>query len=589
MPLARDVVRDLAVEHGGCIRPVQLRRTDLHTGQVEQVLVPCGHTLATVCPSCAERAKSAARRPVPRRLAPGHRTRRSPPTSPTTCSACGSTDRAETQHERDQADAAGQDTGELDELTAELDEEITRSGVRGNVLPADQPGGTGPPGAARTPPTCPGGRSTPRTIGKTYTAPDGKTFRPSMFITLTCDSYGKVSADGTPADPAAYDYQRAARDALHFAALFDRLIQNLRRFLGYDVQYFAAVEPQRRLAPHVHVAIRGTMSRAELRQVLAATYHQVWWPPDRHASRYDDAHLPVWHEPPAATSTRPPASSCPPGTTRSTPSARMTSRCTWPGSAPSSTPRASWPDHATPTRCIGYLTKYLTKHVADCHQADTDAQHDHAERLADALRYEPCSPTCANWLRYGIQPKNPREGLRPGRCTGKAHRREYLGYAGRRVLVSRKWSGKTLADHRADRKAWLLDTLGLSATDPGPLHLGARHPRRPRPHATRPAAPARRRRPPALARRAHRSQTTSNRAAGSFGNQAGGLMASQRDELLTVAQVLAALGNVSPRTFYRWRETGKAPSAVRLPNGELRIWRSDLNAWLDRLREEPAA
>ena len=79
---------------------------------------------------------------------------------------------------------------------------------------------------------------------------------------------------------------------------------------------------------------------------------------------------------------------------------------------------------------------------------------------------EPCSPTCANWLRYGIEPKNPREALRPGRCTGKAHRREYLGYAGRRVLVSRKWSGKTLADHRADRKTWLLETLGLSATDP---------------------------------------------------------------------------------------------------------------------------
>ena len=56
--------------------------------------------------------------------------------------------------------------------------------------------------------------------------------------------------------------------------------------------------------------------------------------------------------------------------------------------------------------------------------------------------------------------------MRPGHCTGKAHRREYLGYAGRRVLVSRKWSGKTLADHRADRKNWLTETLGLPATDP---------------------------------------------------------------------------------------------------------------------------
>ncbi len=97
-------------------------------------------------------------------------------------------------------------------------------------------------------------------------------------------------------------------------------------------------------------------------------------------------------------------------------------------------------------RCIRYLTKYLTKHVADCHQADTDAQHDHADRLMEALRYEPFSPLCANWLRFGIQPKDAKDGMLPGACKCKAHRREHLGYTGRRVLVSRKWSGKTLAD-----------------------------------------------------------------------------------------------------------------------------------------------
>jgi hypothetical protein len=53
----------------------------------------------------------------------------------------------------------------------------------------------------------------------------------------------------------------------------------------------------------------------------------------------------------------------------------------------------------------------------------------------------------------------------PGQCKGKAHRAEHLGYAGRRVLVSRKWSGKTLADHRADRKAWLTAMLDLPATN----------------------------------------------------------------------------------------------------------------------------
>ena len=145
------------------------------------------------------------------------------------------------------------------------------------------------------PPTCPGARSRPRTLGKSYAAPDGKTFRPSMFVTLTCPSYGRVDHRGVPVDPAAYDYDQAARDALTFAALFDRFIQNLRRYLGYDVQYFAAVEPQRRLAPHVHIAIRGTIARAELRKVLAATYHQVWWP-DQPVRYRDGDELPVWHD-----------------------------------------------------------------------------------------------------------------------------------------------------------------------------------------------------------------------------------------------------------------------------------------------------
>ena len=116
------------------------------------------------------------------------------------------------------------------------------------------------------------------------------------------------------------------------------------------------------------------------------------------------------------------------------------------------------------TRCIGYLTKYLVKDIGTCHTPDTDAQREHVARLVDALRFEPCSPTCANWLRYGINPKHPHKGLIPGSCKGKAHQPGHLGYAGRRVLVSRKWSGKTLADHRGDRKAWLMDTLGLSAT-----------------------------------------------------------------------------------------------------------------------------
>lgn len=65
-------------------------------------------------------------------------------------------------------------------------------------------------------------------------------------------------------------------------------------------------------------------------------------------------------------------------------------------------------------------------------------------------------------------------------------------------------------------------------------------------------------------------------------------MAVDTDELLTVPQVLAALGGVSRRTFYRWRETGMAPECLRLPNGELRMWRSVLQEWLDTLKEDIA-
>ncbi|HEY3732350.1 MAG TPA: replication initiator [Streptosporangiaceae bacterium] len=464
MPLARDVVRDLAAEHGGCLRPVQLRRTDTATGQTEPVLIPCGHTLASVCAPCADRAKKL--RAVQCRE--GWHLDHEPvtgPDQPTEDQRWWIEKRSEVQADRDHADERGHDTADLDAVIPDLDEEITKAGMRGNVLPSRPARRHRSTRRRQDTPDLPRRKVDPRTVGKTYTAADGTTFRPSLFITLTCPSYGRVSSDGTPANPDRYDYRQAARDALHFAALFDRFIQNLRRFLGQDIQYFAAVEPQRRLAPHIHIAMRGTLSRTELRQVLAATYHQVWWPVTS-VVQFSGENLPVWDEPTG--------NYLDPATGEVLPTWDQALDAIGPDDKPLHVARfgerfdaqgvlAGSKDAA---RCIGYLTKYLTKNVADCHQAQAEAQQAHMNRLADALRFEPCSPTCANWLRYGIQPKSARKGLRPGCCKGKAHRREHLGYAGRRVLVSRKWSGKTLADHRADRKQWLMTTLGLSATDP---------------------------------------------------------------------------------------------------------------------------
>ncbi|GGT43907.1 helix-turn-helix transcriptional regulator [Nonomuraea spiralis] len=60
---------------------------------------------------------------------------------------------------------------------------------------------------------------------------------------------------------------------------------------------------------------------------------------------------------------------------------------------------------------------------------------------------------------------------------------------------------------------------------------------------------------------------------------------SRCDELLTVTQVLKELGGVSRRTFYRWRQLGRAPVCIQLPNLELRVWRSDLKAWIESRRE----
>ncbi|MBS2966495.1 helix-turn-helix domain-containing protein [Actinocrinis puniceicyclus] len=52
-----------------------------------------------------------------------------------------------------------------------------------------------------------------------------------------------------------------------------------------------------------------------------------------------------------------------------------------------------------------------------------------------------------------------------------------------------------------------------------------------------------------------------------------------RDELLTVAQASDEL-KVSRATFYRWRTLGTGPRCVKLPNGTIRIRRSELERFI---------
>ena len=300
-----------------------------------------------------------------------------------------------------------------------------------------------------------------RTIGRTFVGNNGRVYRPSMFLTLTLDSYGPVTSTGAPRNPDSYDYRRAALDALHFAKLVDRFWQNLRRCAGYKVQYFAAVEPQRRLAPHLHAAIRGAIPNALLKQVIRATYVQLWWPSFDQAVYVD--RLPVWDS----------GDYCDPDTGEILPIWNQAldqlgrDRTARPAHLVRFGKQTDMQGIIAPSedadRAIRYLTKYLTKAIAEAHtddQAATDLGYvRHLDRLHAELRFLPCSPRCANWLRYGIQPDGAGPGLEPGFCERPAHDRANLGVGGRRVLVSRQWSGKTLAEHKADRATVVREAL----------------------------------------------------------------------------------------------------------------------------------
>jgi excisionase family DNA binding protein len=51
------------------------------------------------------------------------------------------------------------------------------------------------------------------------------------------------------------------------------------------------------------------------------------------------------------------------------------------------------------------------------------------------------------------------------------------------------------------------------------------------------------------------------------------------NEKLTVSELCTEL-KISRSTFYDWRQKGRGPKCIRLPNGGLRIRRRDLDAWL---------
>ncbi|WP_201301331.1 helix-turn-helix transcriptional regulator [Nocardiopsis sp. FR6] len=60
---------------------------------------------------------------------------------------------------------------------------------------------------------------------------------------------------------------------------------------------------------------------------------------------------------------------------------------------------------------------------------------------------------------------------------------------------------------------------------------------------------------------------------------------SQVHSWLTVDDICAELG-VSRSTFHDWRAKRRAPKCTKLPNGSLRVRRSDYDRWLKGLEDE---
>ena len=434
-------IRHIASREGVCVRPVLRRVTDRITGESVVRALDCGSTLESRCPACAAKAR---RLRISQCIEGWHLAEEPEPSFAAAAAE-------ETTPESDEADDG---TGGLE------DDQLDQGGAGSRRVRSTR--------RLEGMPDLPQQEIADRTVGTVFTAPDGKAYRPSMFVTLTLDSYGRIRpCQGVPARPERYDYRRAALDALHFPKLMDRWFQNLRRAAGYRVQYFGAIEAQMRLAPHFHVALRGAIPRATVKAVTKATYLAMWWPQMDHPVYVE--RTPIWAD----------GHYRDPDTGWALP--------TWDEAlAEVDADTAAEPAHVVTfgrqvdvkgilagakdsDRAVRYLTKYLTKAVAETY-ADDDtpnpAYQAHIDRLHDQIRWLPCSPSCANWLRYGTQPKDPGPGLVPGHCASKAHDREHLGLGGRRVLVSRGWSGKTLTQHRADRRAVVEQVLIAAGIEP---------------------------------------------------------------------------------------------------------------------------
>ena len=142
--LSADMVRDLAASQGVCVRPIMRRVLDRETGSDSTVAIACGSTRQAVCPPRAEKVKAL-------RMAQ--------------CS--------EGWHRTDEPERVAPVAGVHQDMQATVpDSSPPERQVRSTRRRDD-------------PDELPRVLVEDRTVGRVFATPDGRQYRPSMFVTLT--------------------------------------------------------------------------------------------------------------------------------------------------------------------------------------------------------------------------------------------------------------------------------------------------------------------------------------------------------------------------------------------------------------------
>ncbi len=340
-----------------------------------------------------------------------------------------------------------------------------------------------------------------RTVGRTFTDPEDRPRVPALDVHHRHPAL--LRARRSPAKASHGNRPGTTTAAPRWMRCCSRswwtgTIQNLRRGAGYKVQYFAAVEPQ--TPPRPAPAPRGP--RCDPAQGGQRRLGRV-------ATCRSGGHLST--------------GSCSPSTTRER----------WPiwageevGYVDPATgePLPTWeqalddldadedakPLHVRAVgkqtdikgllggtedsdRTVRYLCKYLTKAVAETYadqprhrSTPTTPSRREGEPVRGPHRPPP-RPRPRAALLPGLRElaalrhpaaRTPPLGCTPGSARSKAHDRECLGVGGRRALVSRHWTGKTLTEHKADRAAvvrQVLEAAGIEAPDADRLAADVLH------------------------------------------------------------------------------------------------------------------